>query len=109
MRKVECDRGVNLRQLNSADLSVWAESRAHTIYTMYWPDCLPKPTDQLCSIGADSPPPCHTLPYSMVGTIKMLLHSNREKNPLFVQVPTLCILGLKGTLIFGIHESFQSI
>ena len=52
-----------LRQLNTADQSAWAESRARTIL-MYWPDCLPTPTNQLCSIVAIivfHTPPSHTL------------------------------------------------
>jgi len=52
---IECASRGDLRQLNSADQSVWAESRTRTgtIY-MYLPDCLPTQTDQLCSIGAKS-------------------------------------------------------
>ena len=41
---------------NTADQSVGADSRASTSI-LYGPDFLPTPTDQLCSIGADSSPP----------------------------------------------------
>ena len=48
-----------LCQLNTADQSVWADSRTSTSI-LYGPDFLPTPTDQLSSIGAD-PPSYHTL------------------------------------------------
>jgi len=68
---IECDRGgvwkTILRQLNTADQSVWADSRASTSI-LYGPDFLPTPTDQLCSIGADSPPPPHVKLYLTLWT-----------------------------------------
>ena len=58
--------------------SMWADSRASTSI-LYGPDFLPTPTDQPCSIGADSPPPLShsTLLY---GKSFIYIYVRRTKN-----------------------------
>ena len=60
---IECDRRgygrrfcANWTQL----ISQCGQNRTGTIW-LYWPDFLPVLTDQLSLIGAQYPPPCHTL------------------------------------------------
>jgi len=72
-----------LRQLNTADQLVWADRRASTPI-LYGPDFLPTPTDQLCSIGADSPPL----------SLSTLLYGNNG---------VLCLLSQTGAGVKGVH------